>query len=121
MPTPGGPSSSSASPFATQRPVASSRICLGVDRGLGVEVERVERAHARELGDRRAHLDAARVLAGDLGLAQEEDRVEQRQLPARRVFEQVGELVADRGQLEPRQHAHERVVGDHGAPPPASV
>ena len=50
LPTPGGPSRSSASPLATQRQVASSRNLLLVERGLGGEVESVQIAQGREVG-----------------------------------------------------------------------
>ena len=54
LPTPGGPSSSSVSPLAMNRPVAEIADLLRVERGLGLEVEAGEVAHEGELRDRIA-------------------------------------------------------------------
>jgi hypothetical protein len=58
------------------------------------------------------HLDAAMILAGDLALAQHRQRLARRQIRARRLVEEIVELVADAGELQPRQHLVEP-VGRH--------
>lgn len=94
---------------------------LRVQRGLRRELEALERSYERKLGDRARHLDATLVLARDLRFAQQLHRVEQRELAPRGRVQQVIELIADRGQLQARQHARERFqigsVGLHQAPP----
>jgi hypothetical protein len=47
---------------------------------LGGEVETVEIAHCREVGDLARHFDAPLVLAGDLPLDQKGQRLAQAQL-----------------------------------------
>ena len=117
LPTPGGPSSSSASPLATQRPVASSRICFGSSEGWASKSKPSRSRDEREVGDRHRHLDPPLVLAGDLALAQEGERLAQRQLAPGRLVEQAVELVADRGQLAAgRASADERVVARRSSP-----
>jgi hypothetical protein len=51
--------------------------------------------------------------------AQEGQRLPERHLVARRLVRQAVELVADGGQLEPRQHGQQGLVIDahHQAPP----
>src|SRR3546814_12772663 len=63
----------------------------------------VELAHGGEVGDLDRHLDAPLVLAGDLALAQEADRLAQGHLAPGGLVEQGVELVADRRQLQPGQ------------------
>jgi hypothetical protein len=73
------------------------------------------------VGDLDCHLDAPLVLAGNLALAQEGDGLAQRQLAPGCLVEQAVELVADRGQLQPGQHADQDVVIEfHHQPPPTS-
>src|SRR5208283_5729007 len=105
LPTPGGPRSRSASPCAT--PAAGRELAdlARVERGLGGEVEVVEVAGARKVGDLARHLDAPLVLARDLPLDQEGERLAQGHFAARRLVNQIVELVADRGELEPGQPA----------------
>src|SRR5262249_52185818 len=49
------------------------------------------------------------ILARDLALAQQDQRLTRRQVRARRLVEQVVELVADTGELQSRQHGVERI------------
>src|SRR5262249_6893257 len=49
------------------------------------------------------------ILARDLTLAQQDQRLTRRQVRARRLVEQVVELVADAGELQSRQHGVERI------------
>src|SRR5271169_5480822 len=121
LPTPGGPNSSKASPCATQRHAASSRICRGSSEGWAAKSKPSRVAHRREVGDLPRHLDAPLVLAGDLALDQEGQRLAQGQLALGRLVQQAVELVADRGELEPRQRAQQALVIDgHDQPPPAT-
>ena len=69
-----------------------------VDAPLRREVEVREFAHGREVRDLERHPDAPFVLAGDLPFDEQGQRLAQRQLPLRRLVEQVVELVADRRQ-----------------------
>ena len=92
-----------------------------VDRGLGREVEAVEIAPIGEVGDLDRHLDPPLILAGDFPLAQERQRLAQRHIAPSRLVEQTVELVADRRQLQPRQHGEQGIMVDcHRQPPPAS-
>src|ERR1700756_1570257 len=94
LPTPGGPNNSKASPCATQRHAASSRICRGSSEGWQQSRSR------REVGDLAGHLDAPFVLARDLALDQEGQRLTQGQLTSGRLVQQAVELVTDRGELQ---------------------
>jgi hypothetical protein len=67
----GVPSSSSASPLATQQQAARSRILLAVERGLRVEVEGVEAGHERELRNSGTHAHTALLTVLYLGFAQQ--------------------------------------------------
>ena len=62
--------------------------------------------------DYRRHVDAAMILARNLPLAQQRQRLARRQVRARRLVEQAVELVADAGELQARQHGVER-IGQH--------
>src|SRR5690606_15661636 len=55
------------------------------------------------------HVDAPVVLAGDLPLAQQRQRLARGEVGTAGLVEQAVELVADAGQLEPRQHGIERI------------
>src|SRR5271166_1497367 len=109
LPTPGGPRSRSASPCATQRQAASSRIWRGSSEGWAAK-SKPSRSRARKVGDLARHLDAPLVLARDLALDQEGERLAQGHFAARRLVNQIVELVADRGELEPGQPADESLV-----------
>src|SRR5690606_4296793 len=94
---------------------------LRVERWLRVEVEARELAHERELRDRQMHLDPALVLARDLALAEERQCLAEREIEAARLVEEPIELIANGGELQPRQHARERVDDCfHHQLPPAS-
>lgn len=56
-----------------------------IERGLGSEVKAVEVAHRREVGNLARHLDAPLVLARDLALDQEGQRLAQGQLALGRL------------------------------------
>jgi hypothetical protein len=74
------------------------------------------------VGDLDRHLDAPLVLAGDLALAQEADRLAQGQLAPGGLVEQRVELIADRRQLQPGQHADQGLVVErHHQPPQPAV
>ncbi len=60
-----------------------------VERGLGGEVEAVALAHGREVGDLDRHLDPPLVLAGDLALDEEGERLAQGHLAPRRLVERL--------------------------------
>jgi hypothetical protein len=49
------------------------------------------------------------ILARDLALAQQDQRLTRRQVRARRLVEQAVELVADAGELQSRQHGLEPI------------
>jgi hypothetical protein len=55
------------------------------------------------VGEQR-HLDAPMVLAGDLALAHQHQRLARRQVRAHRLVEEIVALVADARELQPRQH-----------------
>ena len=80
-----------------------SRTCLGSREGLGVEVEAVERADERELGDPQAHLDPPFLAVTHLGLTQEVERIAHREITPADFIEQIVESVAHRLQAEARQ------------------
>ena len=88
-----------------RHPAARSELAdlPGIERGLGSEVKAVEVAHRREVGDLPRRLDAPLVLASYLSLDQEGHRLAQGQLALGRLVQQAVELVADRGELQPRQ------------------
>jgi hypothetical protein len=90
---------------------------LLVERGLGAEVEAVEIAHNRKARQPQAHLDAPLVLARDLALDEEGQRLAQAQLALGRLVEQIVELIADRGQLETGEHPQKPLVIHHQLPP----
>jgi hypothetical protein len=95
--TPGGPNKSEASPCATQRHPADSRILPRIERRRGGKVEAVEVAHRGEVGDLPRHLDAPLVLARDLALEQKKgQRLAEGQLAPGGLVQQTVELVADR-------------------------
>jgi hypothetical protein len=103
---------------------------LRVHRRLRVVLEVLQRAHARELGDRHAHLDAPLVLARYLGRAQHRQRLAQVQLGPPGLVQQGVELVAYGGELQSREHRLEVVQqldrlglldGGHHQPPPSAV
>ncbi|MGY3362789.1 hypothetical protein ACVWZK_009452 [Bradyrhizobium sp. GM0.4] len=77
---------------------------LWVDRWLRFEVEARKLLHGREVCELQRHLDAAMILARDLALAQQDQRLTRRQVRARRLVEQAVELVANAGELQSRQH-----------------
>src|SRR5439155_25091079 len=90
-----------------------------IDRGLGGKIEAVEIAQRREVGDLGGHLDASLVAAADLALAQEADRLAQSELAPGRLVDEIVELIADGSQMEPGQHALERLmIETHHQPPP---
>ena len=70
-----------------------------IDRGLGSEVKAVEVARCGEVRDLAGHLDPPLVLAGNLALAQERQRLAQRQFLSGGFVQQAIQLVADRGEL----------------------
>ncbi len=109
--------------IAVGHPAASGELAklLLVERGLGGEVEAVEIAQGREVGDLGRHLDAPFVAPADLALAQKGHRVAQAQLALGGFVEQAVELIADGGQLQPGQHVGERLaIGVHDQSPPAA-
>src|SRR5690349_13966174 len=78
-------------------PAATLADLLLVERRLGREVEPVEIAHERKARQLDAHLDPALVLAGDLALAEQRERLADRQLAPSGLVDQAVELVADCG------------------------
>jgi hypothetical protein len=96
LPTLGCPSSSS---IAVDHEPAGREIAdlLRVERGLGL-VEPGEVAHEGELGEPEGHLDPALVLAGNLALAEQGERLAQRQLALR--HDHGSQFVADDYQAE---------------------
>jgi len=93
---------------------------LGIERRLGREVEGLQRALVGELGDGGAHLDASFLAVGHLRLAQQCQRLTQRQIPPRRLVQQPVEPIAHRRQLQAGKHIGERVYASAHQPPPAS-
>jgi hypothetical protein len=89
--------------LAMRHPAASGELANlpRIERGLGGEVETVEIAHRREVGNLARHLDAPLVLAGDLALDQKRQRLAQAQLALGGLVQQTVKLVADRSQLQP--------------------
>jgi hypothetical protein len=77
------------------------------------------------VGELEGHVDAPVVLAGDLALAQQRQGLARREVGPGGFVEQVIELVADAGQLQPGEHRVERVehrgrglgAGHQNAPP----
>src|SRR4051794_35593645 len=69
------------------------------------------------------------ILACDLALAQQDQRLTRRQVRARRLVEQAVELIADAGELQSRQHGIERIdrffhyllSPRHQKPPPTTA
>jgi hypothetical protein len=72
---------------------------LGIDRGLCLEVKARKLLQSREVGELQSHVDAPVILAGDLALAQHDQRFPRRQVGARRLVEQAVELIADAREL----------------------
>src|SRR4051794_15651068 len=104
LPTPGGPSSSTFSPLATQRDAARSRICFGSIEGCASKSKPARSLTAGKYASFQRHVDPAMVLARDLALAQHRQRLAHRQVRARRLVEKAVELIPDAGELEPCQH-----------------
>jgi hypothetical protein len=101
-------------------PTASSRTSFWVDARLELEVEVVERLHAREVGDLDAHGDALALLRADLLLEQRVEEVEVGRLGVSRGGEQRIELIGEAPEAKPAeviQHAGARDLGAHAAPP----
>jgi len=122
LPTPGGPRRSSASPCATQRQAASSRIWRGSSEGWAAKSKPSRVALLREVGDLPRHRDAPLVLARDLALTKEGERLTQGELAPRRFVDEVVELIANGGELEARQPTGEGLMVDgHDQPPPATL
>jgi hypothetical protein len=69
---------------------------------LGGEVKAVQVADRRKVGDLARHCDPPLVLASDLALDQKGQCFAQAQLALGGFVQQTVELVADRGELEPR-------------------
>jgi hypothetical protein len=80
-----------------------------IDRRLCFEVEARKLLHGREVCKLPRHLDAAVILALILLCKSEIARLTRRQVRARRLIEQVVELVADAGELQSRQRRVERI------------
>ena len=92
-----------------------------VDRWLGGEVEPVQITHCREVRDLVGHRDAPFITPCDLALAQQRQRLAQRQLAPGRLVQQAVQLVVDRGQVQPAEPAEQRgVVLAHDQPPPTA-
>lgn len=92
-----------------------------IERGLRGKVEAVEIAHRREVSDLAGHRDAPLVFAGNLPFHQKGERLAQRQLALGGLVQQAVELVADRGELEPRQSRQQaHVIDGHDQPPPTT-
>src|SRR5689334_7230249 len=95
---------------------------LGIDRRLGGEVEALEVADHREVGELQCHVNAAGVLAGDLPLTQEGERLAHVEIGAGCLVEQAVKLVADAGELQSAEHVGEPIGRDlHQKPPPTSA
>jgi hypothetical protein len=79
-------------------PAAGGKIAdlLGVERGLGVELEAVEGTDEGELGDTEAHLDAPLLAMADLGLAKQVERVADREVATSGLVQKTVEPVAHR-------------------------
>src|SRR3954451_10444979 len=111
LPTPGGPRSRSASPFAMKRPVASSRTWLLSIEGWAAKSKPArsrtngKRASPMLISMRRSSLRAISALA------EHPQRRADRQLAPARLIDQAVELVADRRQLEAGEHRHQMIVG----------
>ena len=74
------------------------------------------------MGELQRHVDAAGVLAGDLPLAQQGERLAHVEIGPVRLVEQAVELVADAGELQPAEHVGEPIGGGlHQKPPPTSA
>ena len=61
----------------------------GVERGLGGEVEVLQAAQVRKVGDAAAHVDALLLLVGDLGLAPVDQDLASGQLAPGGLVEEV--------------------------------
>src|SRR5512132_2047308 len=91
---------------------------LRVERRLGVELEAVEDADERELGDAQAHADPPFLAVRHLGGAHQGERLAEGEIAPPGLVEQVVEPVARRLQAEPRQHLGQAVeLGIHHPPP----
>ena len=100
LPTPGGPSSSKASPLAIQRQVARSRICLGSSDGWASNSKPSRVRTKGNLGNAETHLDAPLLAMTDLGLAEQVERVADRQVATPGLVQKTVEPVAHRLQAE---------------------
>ena len=82
---------------AIGHPAAGGQIAdLGwIDRGLGIELKALQRAHKGKVGDRHRHRQPPLLLAGHLGGAEPGQGLAQVQLPPRRFLQQPIELLAD--------------------------
>jgi hypothetical protein len=70
---------------------------------------RADKRVALSIGNSKYQHVPAIILARDLALAQQDQRLTRRQVCARRLVEQAVELIADTGELQSRQHGVERV------------
>jgi hypothetical protein len=85
--------------LAIQREAARSRICFGPIDGCSSKSKLASSFTAGKCASFQRHLDATVILALDLTLAQKDQRLTRRQVRARRLVEQVVELIANAGEL----------------------
>jgi superfamily II DNA or RNA helicase len=106
-----------------------------IDRRLGLEIERLQRAHIREASQPQRHLHPQLVLAGHLGRAQPGQGLPQVHLPSGRLLQQRIKAITDRRQPQAGEHGLQllgrhrwctrcgsvaRVGGTHAATSPAT-
>jgi hypothetical protein len=99
--------------LAIQRDAARSRTCLGSIEGCASKSKPASSFRAGKWAS-QSHVDAPVILAGDLALAQHDQRFPRRQVGTRRLVEQAVELITDARELQSRQHGVQRIGGHLG-------
>jgi hypothetical protein len=86
------------------------------------KVEACEVSHEWEARKLQSHVDAPGILASDLALAQQDERLPQGQILSTCFVQQNIELIANGSELQSRQHLAQRIrEGTHQKPPPSSA
>ena len=114
LPTPGGPISKTLAFSSMKRSVARSSTRRRSRRGLGAEVELLERLAGGKLGEAQPALEAALLDGGDLGGEQVVQELGVAGLVALGVLERGRELLGDGGEAQVGEVRAELLVGGVG-------
>ena len=92
-----------------------------VDRGLGAKVETREVTHEGETREAEAHVNAALVASGDFALAEQRQRLADRQFTSACLVDQAVDLVTQGGELQSVQHGDQVIMVAHQKRPPIAA